>query len=46
MMVKNQFTIGLFDKDTEQQEVNTPRSKKLDSGNFNWKVWNFRLHYD
>lgn len=29
MMVKNQFTIGLFDKDTEKQEINTPEAKNL-----------------
>lgn len=46
MMIKNQLTIGLFDKDTEQQEITTPRSEGKNSGNFNRKVWNFRLHYD
>lgn len=29
MMYKNQLTIGLFDKDTEQQEVNTPEAKNI-----------------
>lgn len=29
MMYKNQLTIGLFDKDTEKQEVNTPEAKNL-----------------
>ena len=29
MMIKNQFTIGLFDKDTEKQEINTPEAKNL-----------------
>ena len=29
MMVKNQFTIGLFDKDTEQQEIQTNEAKNL-----------------
>lgn len=28
MMIKNQFTIGLFDKDTEQQEIATPEAKE------------------
>lgn len=28
MMIKNQFTIGLFDKDTEQQEIQTKEAKK------------------
>lgn len=28
MMIKNQLTIGLFDKDTEQQEVTTPEAKE------------------
>lgn len=29
MMYKNQLTIGLFDKDTEKQEVNTPEAKNI-----------------
>jgi hypothetical protein len=29
MMIKNQFTIGLFDKDTEQQEIQTNEAKNL-----------------
>lgn len=29
MMVKNQFTIGLFDKDTEKQEIQTNEAKNL-----------------
>ena len=29
MMIKNQLTIGLFDKDTEQQEVQTNEAKNL-----------------
>ena len=29
MMYKNQLTIGLFDKDTEQQEITTPEAKNL-----------------
>lgn len=28
MMIKNQFTIGLFDKDTEQQEIQTNEAKE------------------
>ena len=28
MMIKNQFTIGLFDKDTEQQEIQTKEAKE------------------
>jgi len=28
MMVKNQFTIGLFDKDTEKQEIRTDAAKE------------------
>ena len=29
MMYRNQFTIGLFDKDTEKQEISTPEAKNL-----------------
>lgn len=29
MMYKNQLTIGLYDKDTEKQEISTPEAKNL-----------------
>ena len=29
MMYRNQFTIGLFDKDTEKQEISTHEAKNL-----------------